>query len=527
MKALCNIFRIILGVIFVFSGFVKVVDPMGVEFKFVDYFMAMGLDFLEPAALTFGIIMSVAELLIGISLLFNLEPKLGSWGVMLFMIVFLPLTLWIAIADPVQDCGCFGDAIILSNWTTFWKNVVIMAMTVPVFLRRKGFKPNLPQSIQWTVLFVFSVATVWLSIYCYQHLPILDFRPYRIGNNIQAGMEIPDSEKNNLPEYETVVVYKNTETGEVKEFNLDNIPDGEKWEWQETKNKLVKEGYVPPIHDFSITTMPLSFQDTRKQTFINHEDLFDATYVYELNGHTEEFPVDELPLSEWSFVSVDSEKEIQPQNIGLTYEQNGDSKEFTLFDLPMEAEWRFVDAVYYNTENDVKQDKEMPEDITDLVLEDERYTFFIISWDIMKVKNKDIEILRELYNYCNINNMRCLFLTSSTEEDVEAFVDEKDAPFDFFSTDPITLKTMARSNPCIMLVKKGTILNKWPYKDFPGVDNLSEHLVAQSMQKQVVKSEKFLVWMMGFGVFLFYALIHIVINYLRRKNILNEKRSWE
>ncbi|MGC9330470.1 MAG: BT_3928 family protein [Bacteroidales bacterium] len=526
MKTLINIFRIILGIVFVFSGFVKVVDPMGVEFKLVDYFVAMGLDFLQPAALIFGVIMSVAESLIGISLLFNLKPKLGSWGVMLFMIVFLPLTLWIAIADPVQDCGCFGDAIILSNWATFWKNVVFMAMTVPVFLKRKDFKPNLPPSVQWTLLIVFAVSTVWLSIYCYRHLPILDFRPYRIGNNIQAGMEIPDSERDNVPVYETVIVYKNVETGEVREFDVNNIPDGEQWEWQETKNELVKKGYEPPIHDFSITTMPLTFEKERKQNMVVPEDLFDATYLYELDGHVEEFQVNELPLSEWTFVSVDSEKEILPQNLGLIYENNGDSREFTLYDLPLTSEWKFVDAVYYNPEDAVIPENETPENITDLVLADDRYTFFIISWDILKVKNKNIENLKKLYNYCDVNNMGCLFMTSSIEEDVKTFAKEKDAPFEFYSTDPITLKTMVRSNPSVMLVKNGTILNKWNYRDF-SVDDLSDDLLAQSMQKQVVKSEKLLVWTIGFGIFLFYALIHIFINYLRRKHILNEKKSWE
>ncbi|MDA3819080.1 MAG: hypothetical protein PF590_01195, partial [Candidatus Delongbacteria bacterium] len=325
----------------------------------------------------------------------------------------------------------------------------------------------------------------------------------------------------------TDVDYKNVETGEVNEFDVNSIPDGDPWEWQETKNELVKEGYEPPIHDFRITTMPLSIENEVKQGFVAPEDLFNATYFYELDGHVEEFPVNELPLSEWTFVSIDSEKEIQPQNVGLIYEKNGESKEFTLFDLPLTSEWRFVDAVYYNPETAVTPDNKTPEDITDLVLKDDRYTFFIISWDILKVKNKNIENLIKLYNYCDVNNMGCLFMTSSTEEDVKTFVKEKDAPFEFYSTDPITLKTMARSNPSILLVKKATILNKWPHKDFPGVDKLSDLLVAQSMEKQVVKSEKFLVWMIGFGIFLLYALIHIFINYLRRKNILNEKRSWE
>ncbi|MFO7788956.1 MAG: BT_3928 family protein [Bacteroidota bacterium] len=528
MKALYNVFRIILGIVFVFSGFVKVVDPMGVEFKFVDYFFAMGLDFLEPAALTFGVLLSAAELLIGISLLFNLLPKIGAWGVMLFMIVFLPLTLWIAIADPVQDCGCFGDAIILTNWETFWKNVVIMAMTIPVFLKRKTFKPRLPQSIQWLMLLIFGGATIWFSIYCLNHLPIMDFRPYRIGNNIQEGMEIPDSEKDNLPVYETVVVYENTETGKTKEFDSNNIPEGDKWEWKETKNKLIEEGYQPPIHDFSITTMPLQFEDEHEQAFIEPEVLFDATYMFDIDGHTEEFPIDELPTAEWEFMSVNSDYDIKPQNIGLIYERNGDSKEFTVYDLPATEDWKFVDAIYYNPEDSSDEtNNQQPEDITDLVLADDSYTFIIISWDVLKVKNKYTEKLHDLHDFCDVNDIPCLFLTSSTENDVKTFVEETNAPFDFYSTDPITLKTMVRSNPGIMLIKKGTILDKWHINGFPDVKDLDDRLIARSLEKQVVKKEKYFVWMLGFGILIFYALIHIFINYLRRKNIIVEKRSWE
>ncbi len=526
MKALNNIFRVLLGIVFVFSGFVKLVDPMGVQFKFVDYFLAMGLEFLEPAALTFGIILSVAELMLGISLLFNLKPRLGAWGVMLFMAVFLPLTLWIAIANPVHDCGCFGDAIILSNWATFWKNVVLMVMTVLVFLYRNKFKPYLPNGFQTFLLFIFAAGTVWISVYSLKHLPVIDFRPYAIGKNIQAGMEIPESEKSNVPVYETVIVYENKETGELKEFDVDNIPDESQWEWNETKNKLVKEGYVPPIHDFSITTMPLSESESEPGEPITPETLFEVTFRFEANGATEEFFIDNLPREDaWQFVAVNSDVKILPENIGLIFEKDGETKEFTVYDIPDES-WMFIDAIYYNDAANLSSEPRAPEDITDLVLADDRYTFFIISWDVESAKRVNQDSLNNLYDYCEANDMPCLFLTASTEETVREYIKQTGAPFEFYSTDPITLKTMVRSNPGIMLVKKGTVLDKWHINDVPNVHKLQDRLVANSLSKQVKQSNIWLSWTLGLAAFLIFLLTVILISYLKRKHIIVDKKSW-
>jgi uncharacterized membrane protein YphA (DoxX/SURF4 family) len=526
MKAISNIFRILLGIVFVFSGFVKVVDPMGVQFKFIDYFLAMGLDFLKPAALTFGIIMSVAELLLGISLLFNLKPRLGAWGVMLFMAVFLPLTLWIAIANPVHDCGCFGDAIILSNWATFWKNVVLMVMTVVVFLQRNKFKPYLPNGFQVLLIFLFAVTTIWISVHSLKHLPLIDFRPYAIGKNIQAGMEIPESEKDNVPVYETKLVYENKESGELKEFEVDDIPDESKWEWKETKNKLVKEGYVPPIHDFSITTMPLSGDEAKASEPVTPEKLFEITYRFETNGVSEEFFVDNLPREDdWHFVAVNSDVKIIPENIGLIYEKEGETKEFTLYDIP-DNSWMFLDAIYYNDAANLSSEPRAPEDITDLVLSDDRYTFLIISWDVETAKQINQDSLNNLYDYCQANNLPCLFLTASTESVVKDYIQETGAPFEFYSTDPITLKTMVRSNPGIMLLKKGTVLDKWHINDIPDVNQLQKRLLAHAMSKQVKQNNAWLSWTLGLAAFVIFLLTVVLIGYLKRKHIIVDKKSW-
>ena len=139
MRTLRITSRILLGIIFVFSGFVKVVDPLGSAYKFIDYFVAFRLEFLEPEAFPLAIFLIAAEFIIGISLLTGIKIEIGAWGVMFFMLIFTPLTLVLAIFNPVADCGCFGDAIVLTNWQTFFKNFVLMVFVVFVFLSRKKY----------------------------------------------------------------------------------------------------------------------------------------------------------------------------------------------------------------------------------------------------------------------------------------------------------------------------------------------------------------------------------------------------
>jgi len=527
MKWISNFFRIVIGIVFVFSGFVKVVDPLGVQYKFVDYFLAMGLDFLQPMALTFGLLLSIAELMIGISLLFNLKPKLGAWGTLLFMGVFLPLTLWIAIANPVHDCGCFGDALVISNWATFWKNVVIMMMTIVVFLQRRKFKPTLPSAVQWVSLIVVAGVSVWIGVYSVKHLPVLDFRPYRIGENISEGMQVPESEKDNVPEYETTLVYENKETGETREFAVTEIPDDPTWEWKETKNKLIKEGYEPPIHDFSITTVPIQRETESAHEVIDPASLYEVKFVFEIAGDTQEFFIDELPNENWTFVELHSDRHVMPENIGLIYEQGGETSEFTLFDLPDDT-WMFIDAVYYNenasiTETDIETH---PDDITDIVLADEGYSFFLVAHDLKKTSMKHSKRINELYDYALANDIEFYCLTASTETDIHDYIEKTGANYDFYNTDPITLKTMVRSNPGLMLIKHATVLDKWHVNDIPNLEALDGQLMAHSIEKQVERGNKYYVLTLIFALFFGFTALFLLIQYLLRKRIIVDRDTW-
>jgi uncharacterized membrane protein YphA (DoxX/SURF4 family) len=252
MKHIRIISRILLGLVFIFSGFVKGIDPMGSVIKFSEYFEVFHLTWLDSLTLVLAITMSTAEFLIGVALLTGLRMKVTSWAALLFMSFFLILTLFIAIKNPVTDCGCFGDALVITNWQTFYKNIVLIAFAIFIFYSRNRFVPYASPFKEWLLVIFFAAIGAGISVYCYEHLPIMDFRPYRVGTYIPSKMVMP---KGAIPdEYETRLYYERK--GEIKEFNLTNFPwqDSINWKFKYQKSVLVKKGYSPPIHGFSITS---------------------------------------------------------------------------------------------------------------------------------------------------------------------------------------------------------------------------------------------------------------------------------
>lgn len=242
--------RIIVGAVFLFSGFVKAVDPSGSAIKFSDYLSSFGMEALIWVAMPAAFIVAALEFLTGLHLLVGIRIKTASVLALLFMAIFLPLTLGIAIFNPVTDCGCFGDAVKLTNWQTFLKNVVVMMPVLYLFYNRKRFSDKIPFFKKLVVTLVFTAGVLWLSYYSLQHLPIIDFRPYKIGNNISEGMIIPEGAQQ--PEYETTFLME--KDGEKKTFTAENYPYTDStWIFIDTHTKVITKGYEPPIHDFVLS----------------------------------------------------------------------------------------------------------------------------------------------------------------------------------------------------------------------------------------------------------------------------------
>lgn len=252
LKAACIfIARMLLGATFVFSGFVKAIDPLGTVYKLHDYLEALHLNLLsaEGILLACAIALSTFELAMGVFILLAIGRRQVSKCAVAFMFVMTAITAWIYAYDPVKDCGCFGDAILLTNGETLLKNIVLFACALviakwPLEIRRLLSRPN-----QWIVVQATGIISVALSIWCLYDLPLIDFRPYSVGTDIKAGMTIPDGAEE--PEFETTFIME--KDGVRKEFGIDNYPDST-WTFVDSKTVTIKEGYVPPIQDFSITT---------------------------------------------------------------------------------------------------------------------------------------------------------------------------------------------------------------------------------------------------------------------------------
>lgn len=358
-----SIARTLLALIFLFSGFVKAVDPLGTVYKIQDYLhegFGGVFQWAIPAAGVAAVCLITLEWLLGISMLLNVRTQWTSWITLLFYCIMTPLTLYIAIANPVSDCGCFGDALVITNWQTFWKNIILLLLSICLVICRKA----IPELFSWWMEIIIALAALGsvagIMGYSYTHLPQIDFRPYKIGNHIPTLMEIPDDAE--VDQYEITLIY--AKDGKEQTFTLENYPKGDpEWTFVDQKSVLIKKGYVPPIHDFEIETL------------------------------------------EGDYITQD-------------------------------------------------------------ILESEEPVTLVVMYDLSKTDTTQLEKLM-----CMIHEYpRVYFLTASGEEEIFAFAeelgwDEETTYSTFCFTDPITLKTIVRANPGVIVVQNGTIIDKYNLKN--------------------------------------------------------------
>ena len=358
--------RTLLGLTFIFSGFVKAVDPLGTVYKIEDYLNAFGGFFtqLVPAAPYAACALILFEFVLGVLLTFNVWTKVTSWLALAMMLMMTPLTLYLAITNPITDCGCFGDAIHLSNWATFGKNVVLLVLVAVLLWAKDHLFATWVQPINILICVLAFCLCGGLMTYSLLHLPPVDFRPYKIGNNIPELMVVEIPEDAPRDEYEYRFIYE--KDGVQQEFTLDNYPKNDSsWVFVEQTSKLIKKGYEapePPVHDFVLT---------------------------------------------------------------LTDEETGD--------------------IY---------------DMTDEILEQDSVTLAIM-YKIEKASRKMVAKLNRLYEHSMETGMPFYAVTGSGEREVEIWRAETGAEYPILSCDGITLKTIVRANPGIVVLHQGTVADKY------------------------------------------------------------------
>lgn len=347
--------RMLVGALFIFSSFTKGVDPLGTKYKMLDYLAAYGMEWMNDATLVLAVIMILAEFVVGICLFVNILPRLATLGAAILMLFFTITTFFDAMYDMVPDCGCFGTAIKMSNWQTFFKNLVIDAVLIPIVFNNKLLKNRrLTVDIEWVLALVFMNAFLWFEVYNIRHLPVIDFMDWKVGK---------DMTPKGYDAGKVYVTYQNNVTGETEEFESPNYP------WN-----------------------------------------------------------DSVWMSQWTFVSQ--------RNVG-----GSDAMGFAILD----AEGDDYTHILYDSEN--------------------LYVFVAPYLDEMT--DEDFANCEKMIEVADNQGYEYIWLTSVLPEHVGELNEKHQIFYDVYYGDELELKTMVRSNPGLMLMNKGVIINKWSKIDFP------------------------------------------------------------
>jgi len=308
MKLITQISRLLVGGLFIFSGLIKLNDPMGFAFKLGDYFApdVLNLTFLSDYTLPLALFIVVLEVILGVALLVGKWINLTSWLLLLMIVFFTFLTFYSAYFNKVTDCGCFGDAIPLTPWQSFGKDIVLTVLISLIFFNRQYIKPLMGSGGQNVVLSLSLAGCIAMGYYVLGHLPIKDFRPYAEGKSIVEGMKSAEELNLEPPKYATIYTIKNANTEESMKVNSqDYISEGwwQKKEWEiqsdESETVLLSEGYEPPIHDFSIE---MNGNDVTDQV-LAAERIF-VLVAYDLNKSDSSAYA---PINEFALAAADQE----------------------------------------------------------------------------------------------------------------------------------------------------------------------------------------------------------------------------
>lgn len=250
MKTLVSITRWVVGIIFIFSGFVKLNDPIGFSFKLEEYFSpsVLDLEFLAPFALVIAILLVVFELVLGIMLLIGYLPRFTTWSLLLMIVFFTFLTFYSAYYNKVTDCGCFGDAIPLTPWESFYKDIFLFILILILFFNRRYINPYFVKASHRWIVFLSFMLSFLFAYYVLMHLPWLDFRAYKEGANIEEGMRVPEDAPKAVYDYN----WRFMVDGEEKVVTTAGEYPAVEGEFLGVETELLQEGYTPPIHDFTI-----------------------------------------------------------------------------------------------------------------------------------------------------------------------------------------------------------------------------------------------------------------------------------
>jgi uncharacterized membrane protein YphA (DoxX/SURF4 family) len=249
MKILVQISRILVGALFIVSGFIKANDTLGFSYKLEEYFQVLGMPFFESWALPLAMVICIFEIMVGFALLVGAYSRLNAWLLLLMIIFFTWLTGYSAVTGKVTDCGCFGDAVKLKPVESFMKDIVLLVFIVIIFIGHRHIKPLFNRTIQSIFLAVALLVTTAFTLYTYMFLPRIDFLPYKKGNDIRKMMEYPEG----APRDSFQMVFLYEKNGKQVEIGMNDIAlIDSTYKFIDRKDKLIREGYKPPIHDFRL-----------------------------------------------------------------------------------------------------------------------------------------------------------------------------------------------------------------------------------------------------------------------------------